>query len=97
MMRALIARDERESGIDQAADRVAYLVLSYGLLLLVAYRSFVEGVASFELLALVIAGGLAGLAYRAYHRAVTGRSIAVIGLTVVVAVVVAVIVALLRG
>ena len=38
----LLPRDERETGIDRAADRFAYLVLSYGLLLLAAYRSFVD-------------------------------------------------------
>jgi hypothetical protein len=93
----LLRRDEREAGIDRAADRLGYLVLSYGLLLLAAYRAFVERVASFDLLALVVAGGAAGLAYRVAHRSLTGRAVAVVVLTVVVAVVVAAGVALVRA
>jgi hypothetical protein len=41
-------RDEREARIDLAADRLAYLVVSYGLLLAVAYRSFVHADAWFS-------------------------------------------------
>lgn len=37
-MNHLVPRDEREQGIDHAADRLAYLVLSFGLLAIVAYR-----------------------------------------------------------
>jgi len=36
----LVARDERESAIDSAADRLSFLVLAYGLLVLVAIRAF---------------------------------------------------------
>jgi hypothetical protein len=50
----LLERDERELSLDHAADRLAYLVLSFGLLAMVAYRGFVEGVASWELLGLVL-------------------------------------------
>ena len=34
-MNHLVPRDEREQGIDRAADRLAYLVLSFGLLAIV--------------------------------------------------------------
>lgn len=45
--------------------RWGFVVLSYGLLVLVVYRSFVLREASWELLALVLAGGLATTLYDA--------------------------------
>ena len=53
-MKQLRARDERELTVDRAGDRLAYLALSYGLLVVIAYRSFVERQASWELLGLVV-------------------------------------------
>jgi hypothetical protein len=41
-MNPLMVRDERERGVDQAADRLS-AVLSFGLLAIVAYRSFARG------------------------------------------------------
>lgn len=72
-MTTLVTRDERETRIDLAADRIAYLVVSYGLLLIVAYRSFVNGEAAWDLIGLVILGGIVGLAYRARQGVALGR------------------------
>jgi len=93
-MKQLLARDERELSVDRAGDRLAYLVVTYGLLLVVAYRSFVDGHASWDLLALVLLGGAVGMAYRLWHRAFTREAALVIGVTVLVALAVAVVVAL---
>lgn len=92
-MNRLIVRDEREIGVDQAADRLSYLVLSFGLLAIVAYRSFVHHEASWDLLGLVLLGGLIGSAYRARQQAVSRRWAAVLAGTAAVALVVAAIVA----
>lgn len=54
----LVPRDERETWIALAADRIGNLVVSYGLLLIVAYRSFVNGDAAWDLIGLVILGGI---------------------------------------
>lgn len=70
-MKHLVWRDERETGVDQAADRLAYLVLSFGILAIVAYRSFVDGTASWDLLGLVVLGGLVGTLYRLAQGAVS--------------------------
>lgn len=59
----LAQRDERERAVDNAADRLSFLVLAYGLLLIVAVRAS-NGEATWDLLGLVIVGGFAGLAYR---------------------------------
>ena len=88
-MRNLLARDERESAVDHAGDRLGYLVLSYGLLAIVAYRSFVGNEASWELLGLVVVGGLVGAGHRIANRAMTRQAALVVGITLVVAVAVA--------
>jgi len=90
----LIPRDEREAGVDRGGDRVSYLVLSFGILAIVAYRSIVDRAASWDLLALVVLGGLAGTAYRARNRAVSRGWLLVLGGSVAVALVVAAIVVL---
>jgi FtsH-binding integral membrane protein len=92
-MNPLMVRDERERGVDQAADRLSYLVLSFGLLAIVAYRSFAHGEAPWDLLALVVLGGLVGSAYRIQRRAVSGRWALVLGLTAAVALALAAVVA----
>jgi hypothetical protein len=96
-MNALRTRDERETAVDRAGDRLAYLVVSYGLLVVVAYRSFVDGQASWELLGLVLLGGAVGTAYRLRHRALTREAMLVAAITLVVAAVVATVVALGLG
>ena len=92
-MNHLVPRDEREQGIDHGADRLAYLVLSFGLLAIVAYRSFVDGVASWDLLGLVVLGGVVGTLYRLARRAVSREWIFVAAGTAVVAVIIAAIAA----
>ena len=67
-------------------------MLSFGLLAIVAYRSFADGAASWDLLGLVVLGGLVGTLYRLSQRAVSREwTIVAIG-TGVVALVVAAIV-----
>jgi hypothetical protein len=92
-MKHLVLRDERETLVDRAADRLAYLVLSFGLLAIVAYRSFADGAASWDLLGLVVLGGLLGTLYRLAQRAVSREWTIVAMGTAVVALVVAAVVA----
>ncbi len=92
-MKQLVLRDERETGIDHAADHLAYLVLSFGLLALTAYRSLAQGVASWDLLGLVVLGGLVGTIYRLAQRGVSREwtivAIGTAGLALIVAVILA--------
>ena len=87
-MTSPIARDEREQSIDLAADRLAFLVICYGALALAAYRSFVLGQQSWDLLALVVLGGAVGLVYRLQQRAVGRPWMLVLVATLVVAAVI---------
>ena len=88
-MNRMATRDEREIVVDNAADRLAYLALSFGLLVLVAYRSFVNGESSWDLLGLVVFGGLIGTGYRARQRVLSGRWALLMGVSAVVALVLA--------
>lgn len=96
-MTSLIPRDEREQSIDLAADRLAFLVVCYGALILAAYRSFALGEEVWDLLGLVVLGGVSGLAYRLQKRVVTRPWTLVLVATVVVAGLVAVIASTLAG
>jgi uncharacterized membrane protein len=88
-MNHLVSRDEREQSIDHAADRLAYLVLSFGLLAIAAYRGFTDGGASWDLLGLVVLGGVVGTLYRLTRKAVSRDWIIVAVGTGVIALVVA--------
>jgi hypothetical protein len=93
-MTTLVPSDERETRIDHAVDRIGYLVVSYGLLLIVAYRSFVNGEASWDLIGLVILGGIVGFAYRARQGIAFGRLTLMLLVTMGVAVIVAALITL---
>ncbi|HEX5825698.1 MAG TPA: hypothetical protein VFY18_14665 [Candidatus Limnocylindrales bacterium] len=91
-----MTRDERERGIDDAADRLGYLVLSYGLLAIVAYRGLVERAASWDLLGLVVLGGVVGTVVRISRGAGGRRWVAVWAATVLIAGALAAVLATLR-
>jgi len=61
-------RDERTVAVENASYRWAYLFLSFGLLILVAYRSFVNHENPWDLLLLTVLGGFVGTAYQGWHR-----------------------------
>jgi len=86
-MASPVSRDEPSARVDLAADRIAYLAVSYGLLLSVAYRSFVRGEAAWDLLALVVLGGLVGLAYRVSKGVVSGRGTVMLAMTAGIAII----------
>jgi len=93
-MTTMVTRDERETRIDLAACRIEYLVVSYGLLRIVAYRSFVNGEAAWDLIGLVILGGFVGLAYRASTGVAAGRWTLMLLATIAIAGIVAALITL---
>jgi hypothetical protein len=97
MMGLLKNRNEFESSVDTTADRIAYLVLAYGLLAIVAFRGLVDREQSWDLLALVIVGGLVGTAFRVGRGRTTARSVGLAIATVLVAAVLAGAIALMRA
>ena len=89
----LVERDEREASVDKGADRFSYLILSYGLLAIVAIRSFTERAGSFDLLALIIIAGVGGAVYRARAGAMGRSATVMLGITILTAIVIGVLVA----
>jgi hypothetical protein len=83
-MNSTMPRGEREVHIDLIADRLAYLVVSYGLLAVVAYRGFTGAGPAWDLLGLVILGGIVGMAYRLAMGVLSGRWVAIVLITVLI-------------
>ncbi len=73
MTTKLVERDERTVAIENASYRLAYLILSFGLLLSTMYRSFFRHEASWDLLGLVLLGGAVTTLYRQNYRALPRR------------------------
>lgn len=65
--------DARTGAAEQAGYRRAYVFVSFGLLLSVAYRSFVLGDTAWDLLALVVLGGVVTAVDRGRSGTLTGR------------------------
>lgn len=84
-----VLRDERTIAVEHAGFRLAYLLLSYGLLAAVAYRGFVRHEQAWDLLALVVAGGVVSAGYQAANRTLNRRWAMITAATFVVAAVIA--------
>ena len=73
MSASTVHRDERTVLVENASFRWAYLVMSFGLLGLVAYRSLLWRESPWDLLLLAILGGAVPAAYQGYHQVLTNR------------------------
>jgi hypothetical protein len=91
-----VPRDERTTAVENASYRWAYLLLSYGLLLSVAYRGFVRHESAWDLLALVLLGGVVTTLYQGRHQVLSMRWVLLMLLTLLVAGVLAAVVVVLR-
>ncbi len=69
----LVERDERTTAVENAGYKWAYLFISFGLLAIVAVRGRMNGEPSWDLLALVVLGGVVHAVFRAFHRALYKR------------------------
>jgi hypothetical protein len=67
----LLHRDERTIAVENASYRWAYLWMSFGLLGLVSYRSFVHHESAWDMLGLIVLGGVLSTAYQGYHGVLT--------------------------
>jgi hypothetical protein len=68
-----VLRDERTVVTENESYRWAYLVLSFGLLVCGAYRAFALGEAAWDLMALVVAGGVVTTAYQGLRGVLNRR------------------------
>lgn len=90
----VVFRDERTITVENASYRWGYLVVTYGLLIMIAFRAFFFKQSNWDLLALVILSGLVTTAYQGSHHIFTRRWMVVFTLTILVAAVVATLVAI---
>lgn len=67
-----VERDERTTAVANAGCKWAYSVVGFGLLIDVAYRGFVRHEAAWDLIALVVAGGVVSATYQARQK-ILGR------------------------
>ena len=91
-----IMRDERTVATENASYRWAYLVLSFGLLVSTAYRSFVRHESSWDLIALVILGGAVAIFYQGRARVLSRRWAVASGAAALLALVIAIALVLVR-
>jgi hypothetical protein len=96
MTQPLVERDERTTTVENAGYRWSFLVLTFGLLAIVAVRSFSHGEQSWDLLMLVIAGGFVNAGYQAIHRVVYRRWIVLAAVTIASAALIAILMVYLR-
>lgn len=90
---APVHRDERTMAVEAASYRLGYLVLAFGLLLDVAYRSMVRGESPWDLMALVVVAGAVSTGYQAWQRTLDRRWAAIVLATAAVAALVALVLA----
>ena len=91
-----IERDERMLAVENASYRWAYLFLSFCLLLDILYRSAALQQNSWDLMALVILGGVTATAYQGAHHVLTRRWAIVAIIMMLVAAAVAATIVLVR-
>lgn len=89
-------RDERTTSIENAGYRWSYLVLSFGLLAVVAFRGFTRGEQPWDLVVLVLLGGVVNAGYQAQHRVVYRRWVVLAAVTLVMAALLSALMVLLR-
>jgi hypothetical protein len=96
MTAAPVERDERTTAIENEGYRWSYLVLSFGLLAIVAFRSFTRDQASWDLLALVVLGGGVNAGYQGWHRVLYKRWVVLSAVTLITAALLAAVMVMLR-
>jgi len=88
-----VIRDERTLTVENSSYRWAYFLLTFGLLAIVAYRSFVWRESNWDLLALVILSGVVTSLYQGANRVLSHRwawmAIATAGVAAIIAAVLA--------
>ena len=68
-----ICQDERTLAVQNRSFRLAYALLAYGLLADILIRAFLRHEVNWDLVALVLAGGILAKAYQAVNKAIATR------------------------
>ncbi len=92
-----VMRDERTLVVENASFRLAYQVVTFGLLLDVAFRAFALKQTNWDLFVLVILGGFITAIYQGVNKVLSRRWAMTVVLTMAAAAAVAVVIVLLRA
>lgn len=87
-------RDERAEAVEKSSYSLGYKVITFAILLDVIYRSIVLKMAAWDLLGIVILGGLVATVYQTRYKIATRSGVKAILLSILAAVVIAVIIVL---
>jgi hypothetical protein len=66
-----VVRDERYYAVENASFRIGYMIIAYGLLLLIVFRSIAYHESNWDLFALVIISSFAATIYQIIHKTIT--------------------------
>ena len=91
-----VERDERTAAVENAGYRWSYLVLSFGLLVIIAFLSFSQRQSPWDLLALVVLGGAVNAGYQVRHRVIYRRWAILAAVTMIAAALLAAVMVALR-
>jgi hypothetical protein len=91
-----IMRDERTVATENASYRWAYFVLSFGLLVSTAYRTFGRHESAWDLMTLVILGGAVATFYQGRGRVLSQRWAVASAAAALLALIIAVVLVLVR-
>ena len=69
-----VPRDERTLSVENASYRWGYIVLTFGLMAIILFRLIRYNETSWDLFALVTAGGLSSMAYQTFRGTFPRRS-----------------------
>ena len=90
-----ILRDERTIAVENQSYRLAYQVIAYGLLAIVAYRGYFRQETNWDLMALVVLSSVIATLYQSKQKIFTRRVIWVMFVSGVVSAVLAVVLVLI--
>jgi hypothetical protein len=91
-----VIRDERTLFVENSSYRWGYLVVAYGILLIIAIRAFLFKESHWDLMALVVLSGLITTAYQGIHRILSRHWVYLFLVTLLVAAALAVGIAFLH-
>jgi len=91
-----VERDERTTAVENAGYRWSYLVLSFGLLAIVAVRSLSRGEQPWDLLALLFLGGVVNTVYQGTRQVISRGWVVLSAVTLIAAALLAALMVMLR-
>lgn len=94
-MKNQVERDERTVVVEKASHSAAYIFIIYAILIDVAYRAFKLGESSFDLLAIVILGGIISTIYQARYKVLNNFWLKMVILAMVIAIFIAILIAIM--